>query len=110
MLSATSRGLRGSGVEFLVADLNSIGELQLRERYSYAALERIPGAGELILRSATALWRNPELFEIPLTPTPHLRLRWSASAETAGIATIRHDADLVSLSLLACGKDPNADS
>ncbi len=97
--------------EFLVADLNVCGELQLREKYSYDALEQIPGAGELIIRSATALWRDPKLFEIPLVSSPGtLSLRWSASAETAGIATIRHGADLMSLSLLATGLDPDSDA
>ena len=76
--------------DFLVADLNSKGELQLREPYSYEALERIPGAGDLIARCSGALWRTPEHFEIPLNPgAARLTLRWSASAPTAGMATMR---------------------
>lgn len=97
--------------EFLVADLNVKGEFQFRQKYSYQALERIPGAGDLIVSCSTALWQNPELFEIPLTRS-HGRtiLRWSASARTAGIMTIRHDDDLMSLSLLACGIEPQSDA
>ena len=94
--------------EFLVADLNVQGELQLSEKYSYAALEQIPGAAQIIAGCSAALWRSPELFEIPLTGK--LVLRWSASAKTAGIMTIRHDAELMSLSLLATGIEPQADS
>jgi hypothetical protein len=101
----------GTAREFLVADLNVAGELQLREAYSYSALEQVPGAGDLIVRCATALRRNPELFEIGLSPTSaKLTLRWSASAKSAGIATVRCEDQLMSLSLLASGKDPDADS
>jgi hypothetical protein len=97
--------------EFLVADLNVKGELQFREKYSYAALEQIPGAAEIISGCSAALWRNPELFEIPLTPSHKtLILRWSASAPAAGIMTIRHDDQLMSLSLLATGIEPQADA
>jgi len=97
--------------DFLVADLNVKGELQSREPYSYEALERIPGAGDLIARCSGALWRTPEHFEIPLNPgAARLALRWSASAPTAGIATIRFEDDLMSLSLLATGIDPDADT
>jgi hypothetical protein len=97
--------------EFLVADLNVRGELQFRETYSYAVLERISGASDLIARCSSALWRNPELFEIPLNPTAaKLVLRWSASAATAGIATVRFEDELMSLSLLASGLDADADT
>jgi hypothetical protein len=96
--------------DFLVADLNVTGELQMRQAYSYAALEQIPAASELIVRCSTALWRNPESFELPLlAPAGKLVLRWSQTASTAGIATIRHDDQLMSLSLLCCGKDADAD-
>jgi len=97
-------------LEFLVADLNVRGELQMRQLYSYATLEQIPGASDLIARSSTALWRDPAHFEIPLTIAPaRLTLRWSAVADTAGIATIRFDGELMSLSLLAAGIDSAAD-
>src|SRR5690349_11489846 len=96
--------------EFLVADLNAKGELQLQEMYSYALLERIPGASELIARLSGALWREPSMFEIPLTDAPaRIMLRWAATADSAGIATIRQDQALMSLSLLACGMDSDAD-
>src|SRR3954462_8087221 len=106
----TYRGWRGMA-DFLVADLNSKGELQLREPYSYEALERIPGAGDLIARCSGALWRTPEHFEIALDPGDNrLTLRWSASAPTAGMATIRFEENLMSLSLLASGLEADADT
>src|SRR5580658_1741682 len=96
--------------EFLVADLNVQGELQLREKYTYAALERIPGAADLIVSCSTALWQRPDSFEISLTGSrSKLILRWAASAPTAGIMTIRHDDQLMSLSLLATGIEAQAD-
>jgi hypothetical protein len=98
-------------LEFLVADLNVQGELQLREKYSYAALERIPGAADLIVGCSAALWQSPDSFEIsPTGSRGKLILRWSASARTAGIMTIRHDDELMSLSLLATGIEPQADT
>jgi hypothetical protein len=97
--------------DFLVADLNTRGELQVRQMYSYAALEQIPGAAELIASASGALWREPELFEIPLISSPaKLKLRWAACAPTAGIVSIRQGSDLMSLTLLACGSDPAADT
>jgi hypothetical protein len=96
--------------EFLVADLSVAGELQMRQAYTYPALEQIPAAAELILRCSTAIWRNPETFELPLLGAKgQLALRWSATAKAAGIATIRHEDQLMSLSLLCCGKDGDAD-
>jgi hypothetical protein len=98
-------------VEFLVADLNTRGELQFRQPYTYAALEQIPGAADLIARGAAAIWRSPEMFEIPLTAAPaDLTLRWAACATTAGIATVRQGANLMSLTVLAGGLDSAADT
>jgi hypothetical protein len=57
------------------------------------------------------LWQNPDSFEIALAGSHRkLILRWSASARTAGIMTIRHDDQLMSLSLLATGIEPQADT
>jgi hypothetical protein len=96
---------------FTVADLNVQGELQAKAEYTYATLEQIPGALELITHFATALWRSPQEFELPFPPPQrHLWARWSASAESAGITTIRFgDDELASVSLLACGLDRDAD-
>lgn len=97
--------------EFLMADLNGRGELRMRELYSYAALERVPGAGDLIIRCSTAMWQNPNQFDIALSSSSDApSLRWSACAPTAGIATIRFQGRLMSLSLLASGLDPDADT
>ncbi len=95
---------------FTVADLNVRGELQGKAPYTYAHLEQIPGALDLIAHFATSLWRTPEEFEIPFPPPRrHIALRGRASAPTAGIATNRGGAELASVSLLACGVDRDAD-
>ena len=96
---------------FTVADLNVSGELQSKAAYSYSLLEQIPGALDLITHFATSLWRSPEEFELPLPPPHrHIKARWRSSAASAGIATIRVEDQLASLSLLACGIDADADT
>ena len=81
----------------------------MKERYSYALLEQIPGAVELIAQSAGALYRSPEEFEVRLDGS-RLNLRWSATSETSGIATLRMGQDLASLSLLATGRNADTDA
>ncbi|HET6251959.1 MAG TPA: hypothetical protein VFE47_30015 [Tepidisphaeraceae bacterium] len=95
---------------FFVADLNSRGELRDKAEYTYHALETIPGADDLIAHCSGNLWRAPDEFEtmIPASRSG-LMLRWCASCPTAGIATLRFKSDLLSLSLLASGLDPDAD-
>jgi len=111
--------------QFWVADLNAKGELHAQQSYTYDDLERVPGAADLIAQFSGAVWRNPEEFELqlswtdPSTGSGHgpsagsghsgLKLRWRASAPTAGIATLRSGADLVSLSLLCTGVNAAAD-
>jgi hypothetical protein len=89
---------------FVVADLNARGELQSKGEYRYDLLEQIPGAPELIGRLSGLLWQSPEGFEGALTEhgSP-LTLRWRASSPSAGIATLRGDGELVSVSLLCSG-------
>ncbi len=95
---------------FYVADLNVRGEMGALQQYDYASLEHIPGASELIVRFSTALYRSPETFELTLPSTQsETHFRWLASAPTAGIATLRCNGELVSLSILASGKDASAD-
>lgn len=94
---------------FFVADLNVRGELRSIEQYEYAQLEQIPGASDIIADLAGALWAAPKEFEKTLPHVHGITLRWWASAETAGIATVRCDAELISLSLLASGKNPEVD-
>ena len=95
---------------FFVADLNVKGELQLKAEYSYNQLAQLPGALELIAQFSGQLWRSSEEFEtlLPLARSK-LKLRWRASARTAGIATLRSGDELASLSLLASGIDASAD-
>src|SRR4051812_13499591 len=83
---------------FTVADLNVHGELQLKQAYDYVSLEQIPLATELIVTMATSIYSSPEEFEIKLI-RPGMALRWKAVAETAGIATLRCDSELASISL-----------
>jgi len=96
---------------FVVADLNSRGELELRGEYRYGLLEQVPGAAELIGTLSGHLWRSPEAFDEPLpTGGSPLAVRWRAVGPTAGIATLRTESDdLVSLTLLACGLDAEQD-
>jgi hypothetical protein len=95
---------------FVVADLNVQGELQLQETYAYEQLELIPGASDLIAHFAASIWSTPEEFEIKVPGARSaLRMRWRSSADTSGIATLRSDDQLASLSLLASGIDPEAD-
>lgn len=96
--------------QFFVADFNVRGEMRSVEPYGYDDLDRIPGAGELIIRFSTALYRAPGTFELNLPSVKgDTTFRWLASAETAGIATLRSGGDLTSISLLASGLDPQAD-
>ena len=95
---------------FFVADLNAKGDLLTHAEYRYEQLEQIPGAGELIGTLSGAVWRSPQEFEVPLHPErPNLQLRWRATAATAGIATVRVDVALASLSLACSGLDEEAD-
>jgi len=95
---------------FLVADLNVRGELQLQAEYRFDQLQQVPGANELIAHLTTQLWTSPEGFETRLpNSSSDLNFRWRASAPTAGVATLRSDGELASLSLLACGLEPEAD-
>jgi hypothetical protein len=95
---------------FIVAELNVKGEIQLQERYAYDQLQKIPGAMELTATFAARLYATPEEFEVdlPLSKSS-LHLRWKSSAASAGIATLRSDGELASLSLLAAGLDAEAD-
>jgi hypothetical protein len=95
---------------FFVADFDVRGDMRAVQEYHYEDLERIPGAGELIVRFSTALYRSPETFELSLPSVKgDLTFRWLASAETAGIATLRSRGELTSISLLASGLDAPAD-
>lgn len=82
----------------------------MREPYRYEELEQIPGAAGLIGALAGALWQQPEEFETLLPPEPiGVRLRWWASSPTSGIATVRCEGNLASLSLLASGISAESD-
>ena len=92
-----------------VADLNARGELHAQEQYVYEQLEQLPGASELIAQFSSEIWRTPEEFEHQLSWSSNLKLRWRASAPTAGIATLRSGNELASLSLLCTGLSQPAD-
>ncbi len=95
---------------FFVADLDARGELGRSAEYRYDFLEQLPGAAELIVECSTVLWRKPQEFELAIASSQgRLMLRWLASAATAGIATIRDESKLISLSLLASGLNADAD-
>lgn len=94
---------------FAVADLNAKGELLLKEFYRYQDLERIPGATDLIASFSADLWRSPREFEA-VPSGSRIRFRWRATADTAGIATMRCPQGLASVSLLVSGLVPEADA
>jgi hypothetical protein len=96
---------------FFVADLNAQGELRQVTEYDYSTLEQIPGAPDLIARCSGKLWSSPDEMEVRLSDAGQTLLRWRATAPSAGVATVRRAAgDLVSISLLAAGRDPEADT
>lgn len=94
--------------QFWVADFNTRGELRSNMEYGYEQLERIPGASQLIAQFSSSLWRDPKEFETTLG-AGHLKFRWYASADTAGIGTLRVEGRLAAISLLASGIDRDAD-
>jgi hypothetical protein len=95
---------------FFVADLNTRGELREVTEYDYATLEQIAGTADLIGRCSGAIWKSPEEMEVVLSDERRTLLRWRSTAGSAGIATIRRaSGDLVSISLLAAGRDVEAD-
>jgi hypothetical protein len=96
---------------FVVADLNSRGELELKADYQYRLLEQVPGAAELIGTLSGFLWRSPDGFDESLPAGGSaLAVRWRPSGPTAGIATLRGESDdLVSLTLLVCGLNEEQD-
>jgi hypothetical protein len=107
---ATFDGKRFRMLVFYVADLNAQGELRQVTEYDYSTLERVAGASDLIGRCSGALWKSPDEMEVVLSDEGRTVLRWRATAGSAGIASIRRAAgDLVSISLLAAGRDPEAD-
>jgi hypothetical protein len=93
---------------FWVADLTVSGEVKLKQEYQYVFLEKLPGAMDLIGLFSTHLWRSAEEFDASL-PGGRLHMRWRASSETSGIATLRYDRDLASVTLLLCGRDAASD-
>lgn len=93
---------------FWVADLDPTGEVRLQQEYHYCHLEQIPPAIELIAAFSGDLWRSPAEMESYL-PGGRLTLRWRETSDTTGIATLRAESSLLSLSLLASGQDPAAD-
>ena len=95
---------------FHVADISPRGDLLRIADYRYQQLEQIPGASDLIVHFSASLWRNPEEFEGPLPGSrERLNFRWRACAPSAGIASLRLLSGPASISLLACGSDPEAD-
>lgn len=94
---------------FCVADLTGTGEVRLIQDYEYRLLEQLDGAANLLGLFSAHLWRTPEEFDIPL-PGGGLNLRWRAVSETSGLATLREDKTLVSLSILLCGHDADSDA
>jgi hypothetical protein len=96
--------------QFLIADLNALGELKLQALYAYEQLERIPGALELIAPLSASLYAAPDEFEagLPEEGSP-VTLRWKSASASTGIGTIRCRGQLAAVSLLVSGIDREAD-
>lgn len=95
---------------FWVADLDARGELHSKAEYGYEDLEQLPRAADMIAGFSAAIWKSPEGVDLdPVLASTRISCRWRASAETAGILTLRSGDKLASLSLLASGKDAEAD-
>lgn len=97
---------------FYVADLTPQGDLRSEEPYQYESLEQVPEAANLIVHLATLAWRSPEGFETPLPyPANDIHFRFTPTAPTAGIATVRwKEKELICVSLLLTGLNPTADA
>jgi hypothetical protein len=91
---------------FWIIDLSGTGEIRLKQEYEYRILEQLPGASELIGLFSTHLWRSPDEFMASL-PGARLAMRWRSCSETSGIATLRHQGAIASLSVLLCGGEPD---
>jgi hypothetical protein len=95
---------------FNVADLTPQCEVQLKAVYQYELLEKVPGALELIGTFSGEIWRAPENFELTIEGALNgMVLRWTALAESAGIALIRDQNQPLSISLLVSGLNVEAD-
>jgi hypothetical protein len=97
---------------FWVADLTAAGELRDKLAYTHALLEHIPGAAELMGDLAGRLYAQPAGFDLSWRTAGgavHFRWRASSPSATAGVATVRWDEQLASVSLLAAGQEPDAD-
>jgi hypothetical protein len=108
-LRRKTKPIQNTPKNFTVADLNVHGELQLKQAYDYVSLEQIPLAADLIVTMSTAIYRTPAEFELKLL-RPGMAFRWKAVADTAGIASLRSEGELASISLLASGIDADADA
>jgi hypothetical protein len=93
---------------FWVADLSPTGEVKLKADYQHDQLLQLPLASTLIGEFAHYLWREPQGFDLAI-PQSHTTLRWRASSDTSGIATLRCEEELSSVCLLLCGRDPQSD-
>jgi hypothetical protein len=85
-------------------------EVRQKTHYEYQLLEQIPGAIDLIALFSSHIWRDPQEFEIHGLEGGSLSLRWAASAESAGIATLRDPQQTLAISLLASGIDAESDT
>lgn len=95
---------------FAMADLDLRGDLKLAAEYRYDALLQIPDSPDMIGQLSGALWRSPESFEEHLrADSRYLGFRWRGIGESGGIATLRLEEQLISISLLVCGKSVDQD-
>jgi hypothetical protein len=97
---------------FTVVDLSPQCEIRLKAQYDYALLDQLDGAAELIGTLSGEIWRAPENFEVALATIPantSLVLRWAASSDSSGVASLRDATQTLSISMLASGLNADSD-
>lgn len=95
--------------EITAVDLTATCDIRHVTRYRYDLLERLDHAANLIARLAGAVWRTPDEFEIDLDHGTHLALRWRATSDSCGLATVFDRSGNLSVSLLCAGINAEAD-
>jgi hypothetical protein len=97
---------------FTVVDLSPQCEIRLKAKYDYALLDQLEGAAALLGTLAGEIWRAPENFEVHLKSVPadtSLTLRWAATSESSGVASLQDLHQTLSISMLASGLNADSD-
>lgn len=98
--------------QFWVIDLHPSGDVRSTERYTYALLQQIPSADDLITQIATELYRNPNGFELHVGTQRALLLRFAPISQSSAALTVRERSSsaVVSFSLMLTEAEPAHES